>query len=120
MLPRSECGKENWMIKLNRLAQTSVYLTSPYWSHIDLTGAYIKSVKWDGDEGVMVAVKNNQPYKLGLFPKLYKGDGDLKQKTEKDLHHTARKITVDLDKVGTRRFGLGYIYNLKQFEWIVK
>ena len=104
------------MIKLNPLARSAVYLTSPYWSHIDLTGAYIKYVKWSGNEGKMIAVKNNQPYRIGLFPKLYKGTGDLKTKTEKRLHRNTRKITADLDKVGTAHFKLGYIYNLKQFD----
>lgn len=103
------------MIKLNRLARSVIYISSPYWSHIDLTGAYVKSVKWDGNQGIMVAVKNNQPYKLGLFPQLYKGDDDLKKATEHKLHRTVHTITADLDKVGTHDFGLGYIYNLKQF-----
>ena len=104
------------MIKLNGLTRSVVYLTSPYWSHIDLTGAYVKSVKWTDGQGIMVVTKENQPYKIGLFPKLYKGNGDLKSKTERKLHHTTRKITADLDKVGTGDFGLGYIYNLKQFD----
>lgn len=105
------------MIKLNQVGKKAIYYTSPYFSHIDLTGAYLKSIKWDskGQEGVMVVSKNQNDYKIGLFPKLFKGTGNLENKTEKDLHKPVRKITASLTRVGSANFKLGYIYNLRQF-----
>ncbi|QBP18348.1 hypothetical protein [Acetilactobacillus jinshanensis] len=104
------------MIKLDNVGQQAVYFTSPYFSNIDLTGAYVKAVKWDksGNEGVMIVDKNNTYFKIGLFPKLYHGQGDLERKTLHDVHGTARKITANLTRVGTPHFKLGFIYNLKQ------
>ncbi|XIF20051.1 MAG: Hypothetical protein AJITA_00764 [Acetilactobacillus jinshanensis] len=85
------------MIKLDNVGQQAVYYTSPYFSKIDLTDAYIKAVKWDkaGQEGYMIVSKNNKSFKIGLFPKVYQGRGNL-------------------ERVGTPHFKLGFIYNLKQ------
>lgn len=106
------------MIKLNKVGQKAIYYTSPYFSHINLTGAYIQAIKWDqaGHEGVMTVSKNQNTYKIGLFPKLYKGTGNLKTETEKELHKPVKKITASLTQVGEGHFKLGYIYNLKQFD----
>ena len=105
------------MIKLDRIGRQAIYYVSPYFSRINLTGAYIKSVKWDstGQEGVIVVIKNNNLYKIGLFPKLYKGTGSLKDKTEHRIHNNVRDITAYLTRVGRGHFKLGYIYNLRYF-----
>lgn len=105
------------MIQLDNVAQKAIYYVSPYFSHINLTGAYIKEVDWDKDhkEGVLYAVKNNETYKIGLFPKLYRGSNDEIKRTSEDVHSTARKITADLTKVGSKEFKMGYIYNLRYF-----
>lgn len=106
------------MIKLDNVGKQAIYYTSPYFSNIDLTGAYIKAVKWDksGQEGVMIADKNNTFFKIGLFPKVYRGHNNLEDVTMHKQHNTARRIVANLNRVGTPHFKLGFIYNLKQID----
>lgn len=100
------------MIKLNKLGQSAICSTSPYFSHICLTQAYVKSIKWQGNQGVMIADKSHWNVKLFLSNTTYQGKGDLRKKIARYRHHTIRYITATLSRVGNKDFKIGYIYNL--------
>lgn len=105
------------MIKMNKVGQEAIYTAPPYFDRIDLTEAYIKSIKWQDDQGIMIVEKSRQPYKILLSQKTYLGSDSLQKLLKGKAHQFVKKVTATLSPVKTSHFNLGTVYNLRQIDF---